>query len=157
MKHRTVTGCFFVAIVFQFGIGVFMTYLAVKESGACRSYRAHLGWALMKARPHFTAYSAAGFELPNGHLCIYNGHRTVEIAYTVYSLFFGERCSPLCIRLIDNFDVFYGRCGGIYRHPDPLALAPSVFRRDTVHITDHRQERDHLRPPYVHLPCHLRA
>lgn len=52
---------------------------------------------------------------------------------------------------------FYGRCGGIYRHPDPLALAPSIFRRDTVHITDHRQERDNLRPLYVHLPCHLRA
>jgi len=47
MKHRIITGCFFVAIMFQLGLGVFMTYLAVKHSGTCCSFRVHLGSRLM--------------------------------------------------------------------------------------------------------------
>ena len=36
MKHRLVTGIFVVAAVLQFGLGLFMTYLAVKRPGTCR-------------------------------------------------------------------------------------------------------------------------
>lgn len=95
MKHRLITGCFILAIAFQLGLGIFMTYHAIKSPGTCRSFRVHLGSALMRTRLCFTAHPVQ-LDFPDGHLCIYIEHRVLEIAYTVLSLFFGKRRSPLC-------------------------------------------------------------
>jgi hypothetical protein len=47
LKHRLVTGIFAIAIILQFGLGLFMTYLAVKFPGTGHSFRVHLRLALM--------------------------------------------------------------------------------------------------------------
>jgi len=38
MKHKFITGCFTVAIVLQFGLGVFMTYETIMAGGMYSSF-----------------------------------------------------------------------------------------------------------------------
>jgi len=66
MKHRLVTGMFAVAAILQFGLGIFMTYLAARGS----------------------AHPVLEVDFPEGHICIYEENRTEEIAYTGFSLLF---------------------------------------------------------------------
>jgi len=47
MKHKLITRCFIVAIVFQFGLGVFMTYEAITGKGMSSSFRLHSRPAVM--------------------------------------------------------------------------------------------------------------
>lgn len=95
-------------------------------------------------------------DIPDGHLCIYDEHRTEEIIYTVYSLFFGMRRSQLCAHFIETFGVC-DRCRGVCCHRDPPILASPILRQDTIHSAYHCQGRHRLRPSSVHLPCRLRV
>ena len=94
MKHKLITGCFILIIAFQLGLGIFMTYHAIKYPGTCRSFPVRPGSAFMQTLLCFAAYPVR-LSFPDGHLCIYIEHRVLEIAYTVLSLFFGKRRSPL--------------------------------------------------------------
>lgn len=42
-----------------------------------------------------TAHRVLQIDFPDGHICIFRERRPEEIVYTVYSLIFGEPCSPL--------------------------------------------------------------
>jgi len=79
LKHKLVTGIFVVATVLQFGLGVFMTYLAVKH----------------------TAHPVLEVDFPDGHICVYKERKKVEIAYTSFSLLFDLGAfAVIVIRLI---------------------------------------------------------
>ena len=96
MKHKIITRSFILAIVLQFGLGVFMTYKAAADPGMCLSFRVHLASTLMWTRFHFTAFPVAYPGFPDGHLCIFVEQRIEELVYTVFALLFGKRrCSSL--------------------------------------------------------------
>lgn len=90
MKHKFITRCFIVAIVLQFGLGLFMTYETARDSGMCLSFRFHLGLALIWTPHCFTAVPVVRPDIPDGHLCIFIEHRIEELVFTVFSLLFGK-------------------------------------------------------------------
>lgn len=66
LKHKLVTGVFTAATVLQFGLGMFMTYLAATHS----------------------AHSVLAVDFPDGHICSYGKSKIEEIVYTGFSLLF---------------------------------------------------------------------
>ena len=91
MKHKLVTGIFVTATILQFGLGMFMTYLAAKRPGKCHSFQLHLRSALILTRFYSAAHPVLEVDFPDGHICTYGENKTEEIAYTGFSLLFGER------------------------------------------------------------------
>ncbi|KAF9645360.1 hypothetical protein BDM02DRAFT_586096 [Thelephora ganbajun] len=93
MKHRVITGFFLIATVFQSGLGIFMTYLAAR----------------------YSAHPVLEPDFPDGHLCIYNEHRTEEVVYTILSLIFDVAVFILIMTRL------------LWRRP-PSVRIPSIIR-----------------------------
>ena len=99
MKHKLVTGTFVVASILQFGLGIYMTYLAARRPG---THVVHLRSALILMGFSFTAHAVLEVDFPDGHICLYGENKTEEIAYTGFSLLFGERV--LCVAPLHSID-----------------------------------------------------